>query len=249
MTKLKSLPIELKAVGTKDGLEEGDFVGYASVFDVRDSYGDIVIKGAFADSLAAYGEKGAGIPAYWSHRMDDPTMNIGVTKSAVEDEHGLKVHVKLDLDSPNGAYVHKLIKEGRVTQMSFAYAVKEGAYVEPEDDDPFYEIRSVDIFEVSVVPIGANQETELLDVKSVLADLKAGRSLSAKTQDVIAQIRDLATGLLESAAPSDSSDEDSDDAKAEEPETVKAEELTESKSRTERIEAALSIIRSRKENG
>lgn len=148
-----------------DELEEGQFAGYASVFGNIDSYGDIVVKGAFADSLKEYGEAGAGIPSYWSHRMDDPHMNIGQTVSAVEDEHGLKVTVQLDLESPTGAYVHKLIKQGRVTQMSFAYDVLEAAEVKV-DDRWAYELRKLKVHEVSVVPVGANQETALLAVKN-----------------------------------------------------------------------------------
>ena len=146
-------------------LEEGQFTGYASVFCNIDSYGDIVVKGAFAESLAAFGENGAGIPVYWSHRMDDPHMNIGMTVSAIEDEHGLKVTVQLDLESPTGAYVHKLIKQGRVTQMSFAYDVLEAAEVKVEDRWA-YELRKLKVHEISVVPVGANQETELLAVKN-----------------------------------------------------------------------------------
>ena len=145
-------------------LDDGQFTGYASVFGNVDSYGDVVVKGAFAKSLATFGANGAGIPCYWSHRMDDPHMNIGATVTAVEDDRGLKVTVQLDLESATGAYVHKLIKQGRVTQMSFAYDVLEAAEVKA-DDRWVYELRELKIHEVSVVPVGANQETELLAVK------------------------------------------------------------------------------------
>lgn len=148
------------------GLAEGQFTGYASVFGNKDSYGDIVRPGAFLKSLANYGEKGSGIPAYWSHRMDDPMMNIGKTIEAKEDEHGLFVKVQLDLDNPNGAQAHKLIKEGRVSQMSFAYTVKDYAWGDSEEHGEYLELKELDLHEVSLVPIGANQATELLDVKS-----------------------------------------------------------------------------------
>lgn len=160
MPKVKSAPIDVDS-----SLEEGMFTGYASVFDNKDSYGDIVRRGAFADTLAEYGEKGEGIPCYWGHRMDDPHMNIGATVEAVEDERGLKVTVQLDLDSAAGAQVHRLIKQGRVRQMSFAYDVLEAGWVDSEEDGGFYELRKLKIHEVSVVPVGANQETELLAVK------------------------------------------------------------------------------------
>lgn len=145
-------------------LPDGVFEGYASVFGNVDSYGDVVLKGAFAESLATYGPDGSGIPCYWGHRMDDPMMNIGKTLEAVEDDHGLRVKVQLDLESPTGAHVHKLIKQGRVAQMSFAYDILDAAPAE-KDGVNVFELRKLHIHEVSVVPIGANQETELLAVK------------------------------------------------------------------------------------
>ncbi len=144
-----------------DGLGPGQFEGYASVFDVIDSIGDKVVKGAFAESLKSFGKDGAGIPCYWQHNTADPEFNIGHTIAAFEDDHGLKVRVQLDLDNPKAAYVHKLIKEGRVRQMSFAYEVEEG-----EKAGEAFLIQKCKLFEVSVVPVGCNQETELLAVKA-----------------------------------------------------------------------------------
>jgi len=46
MTKSASL-VNVKA-GPYDELEEGEFVGYASLFGYKDSYGDVVMPGAFA---------------------------------------------------------------------------------------------------------------------------------------------------------------------------------------------------------
>lgn len=162
--RTKLFQADVKAVDAT-ALAEGEFVGYAAVFDNIDSYGDVIRKGAFVESLASFGENGAGVPCYWGHRMDDPMMNIGVTKSAVEDEHGLKVHVALDLETEQGRHVHRLIKAGRVAQMSFAYDVLEASPVELEDTYAM-ELRKLHLHEVSVVPIGANRETEMLAVKS-----------------------------------------------------------------------------------
>lgn len=189
----KVMPIQTKADDGED-LKEGEFVGYAAVFGNIDSYGDKIAQGAFSESLAEYAAKGRGVPAYWGHQMNDPMMNIGVTKAALEDNHGLRVHVKLDLDNPNGAQVHKLIKEGRVDQMSFAYEVEEAAWVDEagEDGESFFELRKLKVFEVSVVQVGANQATELLAVKSRLDDQRALTSTSAraklaKAADLIAE--------------------------------------------------------------
>lgn len=204
--RTKHITVGIKA--DDDASAEGRFTGYASVFGNKDSYGDVVVKGAFAESLKSYGENGAGIPCYWSHQMSDPMMNIGQTVKAVEDEHGLFVEVKLDMDNPNAAYTHKLIKEGRVNQMSFAFDVEDYAFAESEEHGEYLELRKMKIHEVSVVQVGANQATELLDVKDRLTRLKAGRALSTKNEDQLRQAQSLIEDVLSSI---DQSEEKTDD--------------------------------------
>jgi len=189
---VKSCPIKVKT----DGMTDGEFIGYASVFGVKDTCGDVVQKGAFAKTLTDWDAKAVPIPLLWGHNTADPDMNIGHVVAAEEDDHGLKVHGRLDVTNPKAAQTYKLLKSGRVNQMSFAYSITDGAYVMPESKtgDPFYSINSVDLYEVSVVPIGANQDTEILSVKSVIGSLaaKAGRTLSAKNEDIISQCADQA---------------------------------------------------------
>lgn len=233
--QIKSLEVPIKAA---PDAQPGSFTGYASVFGNKDSYGDVIIPGAFTESLKDYGAQGEGIACYWSHQMDDPSKCIGWTTKAVEDDHGLLVEVKLDLENPVAAQVHRLIKAGVVNQMSFAYEVQDYAYAESEELGQHVELRALKIFEVSVVQVGANQETELLDVKTQLMGLKAGRKLSASNEDKLTQAVGLINEVLNDGAdaPDDddaeNSDEEQDDAKAEEPETANAEERTPAKSRT-----------------
>lgn len=199
--RTKHITVGIKA--DAEASAEGRFTGYASVFGNKDSYGDVVVKGAFAESLKSYGENGAGIPCYWSHQMSDPMMNIGQTVKAVEDDHGLFVEVKLDMDNPNAAYTHKLIQEGRVNQMSFAFDVEDYAFAESEEHGEYLELRKMRIHEVSVVQVGANQATELLDVKDRLTRLKAGRALSTKNEDQLRQAQSLIEDVLSSIDQAD----------------------------------------------
>lgn len=115
----KSLTASVKAA--PDG--EGTFTGYASVFGNVDSYGDVVQKGAFANTLAAWQEKGKTIPVLFGHDFSDPFSNIGGVTSAEEDDHGLKVTGALDLENPKAAQVYRLLKDGRISDMSFAFDV------------------------------------------------------------------------------------------------------------------------------
>ncbi|MDD7812617.1 HK97 family phage prohead protease [Mycobacterium sp. CSUR Q5927] len=212
-----------------DGLAEGEFIAYASVFGNKDSYGDVVIPGAFANTLAEWERKGVPIPLLWGHNTADPDFNLGEVVEATEDDRGLKVHCRLDMESPKSAQTYRLLKSGRVNQMSFAYRIVDGAYIEPEGEgkswrDAYYELRELDLYEVSVVPIGANQETEILAVKAVAGSLraKAGKALSSKNEDAIRgalsaaeQVVDALKGVL----PDDDSadEEDQDKTSGEEP--------------------------------
>lgn len=214
-TGAKSFVVKFKV----DGLADGEFMGYASVFGNKDSYGDVVIKGAFTNTIAEWERKGVPIPLLWGHNTADPDFNLGHIISAVEDDRGLKVHGKLDMESPKAAQTYRLLKSGRVNQMSFAYSVRDGAYVETDGAsgrDSYYELRELDLFEVSIVPIGANQETEILAVKALASSLRAkvGRTLSAANEkamrDVVDQLKS-AVGAIEdvlSAAAGDSGAKD-----------------------------------------
>lgn len=184
----KNAHIHVKA-GPDDGLDEGQFTAYASVFGNIDSYGDVVMPGAFAKELARWEKSGNLIPLLFGHNMSDPDYNIGWVIKAEEDSVGLKVTAQLDLDNPKAKQVYRMIKGRRIDQMSFAYDVIEGAPGQKDGQD-VYELRDLKLYEVSVVTVGANQETEILAVKQAadLADrmsasIKAGRVLSAKNEN------------------------------------------------------------------
>ncbi|MDQ2626578.1 MAG: HK97 family phage prohead protease [Actinomycetota bacterium] len=183
----KSATIKLKA-GPDDGLEEGQFTAYASVFGNVDSYGDVVMPGAFAKTLAEWTKSGNPIPLLFGHNMSDPDYNLGGVLSAEEDAVGLKITAQLDLENPKAAQTYRMLKGRRINQMSFAYDEIESGPA-THDGNHVWELRELKLYEVSIVTLGANQETEILAVKSMpsvaertLRDIKAGRVLSSKSE-------------------------------------------------------------------
>lgn len=208
----KSCPASIKAAGTDDGLQEGQFRALVSVFGNKDSYGDVVQPGAFADTLAEWKAKGDPIPVYWSHQMSDPDMNIGWVLEAKETSEGLEVLAQLDLEdgaSPKAKQAYRLLKGRRVTQFSFAYSVAEGAFVDTEDDW-YYELRKLDLYEVGPTPIGANDQTELLGVKhaadharGLAADVKAGRVLAKQHIDSLRTAQEAIAAVIDAAEAND----------------------------------------------
>lgn len=207
--RFKNMPLVGTKAGPDAGLKDGQFEAYASVFGNVDSYGDVVVEGAFADSLKEWDASGLALPVLWGHNMSDPDYNIGHVTEAVEDERGLKVRAELDLESPKAAQVYRLLKAGRVSQMSFAFDVLDAAMAERDGDD-VYELRKLKLYEVSVVPIGANQETEVLAVKGMAEQMTAavreGRELPTKTIDALRGVRDAIDQVISLADPPEKSD-------------------------------------------
>jgi uncharacterized protein len=157
--------------------DEGVFEAVVSVFDNKDLGGDIVRPGAFKKSLEHWANSGAPIPVYWSHRLDDPTMNIGEVIEAkeldtgasmpdwvnswVRDHGGLYVKAQLD-DFGMGAQVRHLMKQRRVKQFSFTYDV---INEQRSKDNDANELLDLFLHEVGPTPLGMNPMTELISAK------------------------------------------------------------------------------------
>lgn len=150
-----------------DGNEGGEIVAYASTFDrVPDSYGDIVARGAFAKTLETWQQAGNPIPLLFGHRTDDPRMNIGAVVEASEDERGLRIRAQFDETNEIAQYTRKLVKEGRLTKLSFAYDTIDADMVDLDDGSKARELRELKLYEVSLVPIPANEMTEVISAKA-----------------------------------------------------------------------------------
>ncbi|SDZ51319.1 hypothetical protein SAMN05216215_108722 [Saccharopolyspora shandongensis] len=181
---VKSAMCKVKAAGEADGLEPGQYRALVSVFGNTDSVGDVVMPGAFTDTLAEWEAKSDPIPVVWSHDWSDPFSHIGHVVKAEETADGLVITGQLDLDNPKAEQVYRLLKGRRVTQHSFAYDIVDGAPAE-RDGEHVYELRKLRVHEVGPCLIGANQETQLLAAKArhLVDGAKAGRVLSAKNYE------------------------------------------------------------------
>ena len=154
----KDLSFEIKAVS-----DDGLFSGYASVFDNVDSYGDIVRKGAFVESIGEWEAKGKMPPILWNHDPSDP---IGIYTKMHEDGKGLYVEGRLLIDDvPRAKQTHALMKAGVIDGLSIGYRVKEYLY---NVDEEVTDLIKLSLREVSIVTFPANPETRIEAVKSRL---------------------------------------------------------------------------------
>ena len=159
MTKQRlDIPLKLKSVS-----DSGEFEGYGSVFGVKDSYDDVVVPGAFSKSLQSWREKNALTAMLWQHQMNEP---IGVYTEMKEDEHGLYVKGRLLIDDDplaKRAYAHA--KAGSLGGLSIGYILKDWEY---DSAKGVYLLKEIDLWEVSLVTMPANDEARISDVKSML---------------------------------------------------------------------------------
>lgn len=214
MKRTKDFAVAFKADGDGARIE-----GYASTWDREpDAVGDVVRKGAFAKALARLDDEGRKLPLLWGHRMDDPLYNLGQVDELKEDERGLWFSASLDMDNERAAYARKLAKEGRVHQFSFAYDVVDEAPVTLSDGTKANELRELEIYEISLVPIPANRH-------AVMTDVKSGRVLSAKNageleraRELCAQLGETIDGLLKAAGADEPTDGGGEQAKGAAPE-------------------------------
>ena len=153
---------EVKAITDTD--EPGAFEAVVSVFGNVDSYGDRMVKGAFARTLADRGMP----PVVWSHEWHTPP--IGNVTSAVETDEGLVVKGRLfigpDEDHAVAKQVYAAMRAGALREFSFGYSTKAAKDV-TEDGDTVREITDVDLFEVGPTLVGANDQTRLVGVKAL----------------------------------------------------------------------------------
>lgn len=151
----------IEASAKADGVL-GSFSGYGSVFGVLDSYDDIVLPGAFAETLKAAKDSGVMPAMLWQH---DPAQPIGVWSLMREDDTGLYVEGQI-LDTQTGRDAYTLLKAGALSGLSIGYSVD--AYVIRKDETLGREVRdlsAISLWEVSPVTFPANDSARVESVK------------------------------------------------------------------------------------
>lgn len=144
------------------------FSGYGAVFGNVDSYGDVIAPGAFAKSLASHYSEGSQPLMFLNHDAFG-SLPIGRWTDMAEDGHGLKVHGEL-LDTQMGRDTYTALKAGAINGLSIGFRPIEFA-TRSKPEDPRRTLKAVDLVEVSVVTLPANQKARVSAVKSMGEDM------------------------------------------------------------------------------
>ncbi|MFQ0994033.1 HK97 family phage prohead protease [Gilliamella sp. Pas-s27] len=174
--KRLDIPFEIKSIS-----DTGAFTGYGSVFGVKDSYSDIVIKGAFTNSLNKWKEKGRLPALLWQHKMDEP---IGYYTKMVEDDNGLYLEGQLLIDDdPLAKRAHAHMKAKSLSGLSIGYILNDYDY---DKEKSAFILKDIDLWEVSVVTFPANDEARIDNVKSIFesGDIPPPKEIERVLRDV-----------------------------------------------------------------
>ena len=166
--KLFDVPFDIKEV-TDDGIIEGFGAAFGGP---PDSYGDIILEGAFKETIAKGGRNGTGFPMLWQHNYNEP---IGIWTELIEKSKGLKVRGEVIKEVQKGKEAHALAKKKVITGLSIGWdylrdidgKVAEGA-VEWDDDRNIRFLKRLELWEISPVTFPANTRAQITKVKQII---------------------------------------------------------------------------------
>jgi HK97 family phage prohead protease len=163
----KSVGFQLEDLKSR-GDDGWSFSGYASTFGNVDEGGDVVLRGAFAGSIARR------VPRLlWQHDMREP---IGRVLSLKEDDRGLHGEYKLSRTT-RGHDAYQLLKDGAIDSMSIGYIPDDQEF---DEAHAVRKLKSVDLLEISLVSIPMNEEARITAVKAApLSPAPAGPSIAS----------------------------------------------------------------------
>ena len=148
---------------------EGKFSGYASVFNRLDSGGDMVMPGAFAESLR---RRSGRIRMLFGH---DPKEPVGTWDELREDDHGLWASGRLVPGVPRADSLKRLIERGALDGLSIGFRT-----VRATRGGGHRKLWQVELFEVSIVTFPMMEAARI----APLPTHSAGSAIAAATRTI-----------------------------------------------------------------
>jgi HK97 family phage prohead protease len=111
-------------------------------------------------------KNGNEIPVHWAHDLSQPIALGTLTDSPA----GLAIKGELDLDVRAGRDAHSRLKKRIVKALSIGFQVPEGG---SEYKDGIRRLKQIDLLEVSLVSVPANDQARMTSVKSAITDLRS----------------------------------------------------------------------------
>lgn len=157
--------------------DAGEFEGHGSVFNVEDSYGDIVVPGAFKRSLDEHKTEGTLPALLWQHDASQP---IGYYSDMKEDATGLYVKGQILLETAKGKEAHALLKAKAIRGLSIGFVARDTSR---DEATGIRKVKDVDLWEVSLVTFPANRAASVEQVKGAGVSIETERDLENFLRD------------------------------------------------------------------
>ena len=164
--------------------EAGKISGFFSTYDkTPDSYGDIIEPGAFTGTIERRKATGHPFPMCFNH---DFSAVIGAIEIIEEKENGPYIEGGF-LDTQLAQDVRKMCLSGAIWQFSFAYEVlkRRDPTEEEKKAGVMNVLQELEVFEISVVTVPANQNAVATEVKGAEVETKQGKRNSKADEDTI----------------------------------------------------------------
>jgi HK97 family phage prohead protease len=160
LDKVVSLPIEQERAKFEVNENDRTVKGYAIVWGSKNSYNEIVTKGATLNSLNARGIGSEGknkIVLLKQHNMAEPIGNITVLR---EDDYGLYFEAEIISGTKAADEALAEIQQGVLRQLSYGFSYIWDKTEYNEDEDAFI-LREIKLFEISLVTFSADENAQL----------------------------------------------------------------------------------------
>lgn len=148
--------------------EDGIFEGYASVFNIIDDMQDVILPGAFQDSLKSHKVK-----LLWQHNHESP---IGKISNIYENGNGLYIKAQLILETQQGKEAYHLLKSDIINGLSIGYIPLSHNF---NTNTGIRSITKIDLWEISLVTFPANQFSTVTSCKNTSLHTEINNSLNS----------------------------------------------------------------------
>lgn len=193
-------PTVASVFATRTTIEpDGTVEGYASLFGEVDQARDMVMRGAFADTLAVRGPN--RVPMLFQH---DPAEPVGVWLELREDHRGLYARGRLIPEVARAKELLSLVRAGAVDGLSIGFRTVKGTV------DPRSRIRrlyAIELWEISIVtfPLLAGARVRAVKQATSPLTLSPARTRAERAWGKLAGAADVpapaSLGLLAPLAP------------------------------------------------
>jgi HK97 family phage prohead protease len=156
----KTLAFEQAEIKFAAGGKQGVFEGYASVFGVTDSDGDIILSGAFKKVLESQSRQ---VGMFFNHKTWE--IPVGKWQALEEDSKGLLVRGELTPGHSGATDLKAAMEHGTVGGMSVGFSVTKDDFNMIETGRAFKSVTA--LREISICTFPANEQATVESMKSL----------------------------------------------------------------------------------